>query len=100
MTAVDYFEGLDVDRVKALLEELTLNQLVGLVLAKVAMERQVVTFHIRPVEARVRTKRYRRSEQTDHYCRKRPQGLEGECQFSLSSGLCLHCGRAVGMPHG
>lgn len=91
-------DGLSNERGKALLDELTFDQLCGLVIAKAVVEHKRVVINIRPAEARVSRKAMAKRIRA-HYCQKRPAGLEGECQFSLSTGECLHCGRRVGEPH-
>lgn len=85
--------GVTDERAKALIAELSLDQLCGLVFAKAALEQVRVEVRVRPLEARVKVKGKRLPP---HYCKKRPAGLEGECQFSLALGTCLHCGRKPG----
>jgi len=53
---LDLLRGVTNERAKALLAELSYDNLVGLLFAKAALENKRVTVQTRPVEARVRVK--------------------------------------------
>lgn len=93
--SLDLLAGVTDERAQALLAELSYDQLCGLLFAKASIEKKRVDIRTRPMEARVRVKRW-----PAHYCKSRPAGLEGECQFVLATGCCLHCGRAAGATRG